>query len=452
MGTSSSTTVFNGNSTYAAQLQRVITTAVGRASAPIQQLQTHQSTLATQENELQTLSSRFQSLQTALDSINNLTGVGTLSASVSDSSILAAATSSGAMAGNYTITVSNIGTQTSTISDNGLTIVTDPSSGNIDASATYTLSVKGQQYAISDPSGSLNGLAQAINASGASVQATVVNVGGSSTPDYRLSVQSTQYAPDSIQLSDGSNSLMNTLSSGSYVTYQVNGQPATPINSTSRTITVSPGLTANLLQRGTASISVAENAGTISGALSSFVSAYNAAAAELEKNRGQNGGALSGESIVYELQGALETLASYTTGTGALGSLSDLGLTFDQSGNIQFDSSVFASVAATAPSDILNFLGSETGGGFLQSAANLLASVNDSTSGMLAEGTQSINDEISNIATQINNDQAKVTELQQSLTTQMASADATIASLQNQVTEVTTLFTDMQQAYKQSNG
>src|SRR5581483_6560272 len=116
-------------------------------------------------------------------------------------------------------------------SADGLTTVSDPSVSNIDSATSYTLTVNGQNYSISNPSGTLNGLAQAINSSSANLQASIINIGSSSSPDYRLSVQSLNYAPDSIQLNDGTNNLLNTLSTGTNVTYQVNGQPNTPISS-----------------------------------------------------------------------------------------------------------------------------------------------------------------------------------------------------------------------------
>ena len=447
----SASTSFNGSSTYAAQLQQVITNAVNQASAPIQQLQSQQSTLEGQQVELETLSSDFQTFQSTLDAINSAGGAGGYSANVSDTSVATASLSSGVMAGNYSINISNIGSQTSTLSANGLPTVTDPSSGNIDSSSTYTLTVNGQQYSISNSAGTLDGLVQAINASGADVQATAVNVGSSASPDYRLSVQSTNYAPDAIQLSDGTNSgLLNTLNTGTYVTYQVNGAPS--VNSTSRNVTVSPGLTLNLMQAGSATIRVAQNVTSLSNALSSFVATYNAVSGELQNNRGQNGGALSGQSIVYNLQGALENLTSYTGGSSDVTSLADLGITFDDNGNLQFNSSTFDALATTSPSQIVNFLGSETGGGFLQAAQNIVTSVNDSTTGMLAESSQAISSEISTIESKISDDQSSVSQLQQSLTAQMASADSTIAALQTQVTEITTLFTDMQEEYKAANG
>src|SRR5579883_1669741 len=416
---------FTGSSSFSAQLQQVITNAVAAATAPITQLQNQQTTLTNQQSELQTLTSKFQSLQSALDGLNAATGTGAYSATSSDSSIATASVGSGVMAGTYTVTVGSLGSQTNTMSMNGLTTVTDPASGNIDASTTYTLTVNSQTYTISDPSGTLNGLANAINASGANVSATVVNVGSSS-------------APDSIQLTDSSNTqLLTTLNSGSYVTYQVNGQPSTPINATTRTVAISPGLSVTFTGTGTTSITVAQNTSALAAALNSFVNAYNSAAQELIKNRGQNGGALAGNSIVYELQNALQNIVAYIAPSGNVNALASIGLSFDENGNLQFDQTAFDQAS---PNDVLSFFGSETGGGFLQNAENVMTSITDPTTGLLPQATQSITSEISDIATRIANDQAQVNQLQQTLTQQMDAADAAISALEQQLTEITDLF------------
>ena len=429
---------FTGSSSFSAQLQQVITNAVAAATAPITQLQNQQTTLTNQQSELQTLTSKFKSLQSAIDALNAATGTGAYSATSSDSSIATASVGSGVMAGTYTVTVGSLGSQTNTMSMNGLTTVTDPASGNIDASTTYTLTVNSQTYTISDPSGTLNGLANAINASGANVSATVVNVGSSSAPDYRLAIQSNEYAPDSIQLTDSSNTqLLTTLNSGSYVTYQVNGQPSTPINATTRTVAISPGLSVTFTGTGTTSITVAQNTSALAAALNSFVNAYNSAAQELVKNRGQNGGALTGNSIVYELQDALQNIVAYIAPSGNVNALASIGLSFDENGNLQFDQTAFDQAS---PNDVLSFFGSETGGGFLQNAENVMTSITDPTTGLLPQATQSITSEISDIATRIANDQAQVNQLQQTLTQQMDAADAAISALEQQLTEITDLF------------
>jgi flagellar hook-associated protein 2 len=445
MGTSAvSPASFTGNSSFSSDLQQVITRAVGIASLPLQQLQIQQSQLTAEQNELQTVSTQFTALQTALDGVNTALGVGSYGAVVSDQSVLSASVSAGVNAGSYTVSVDNIGSQTNTLSNNGLLAVTNPSSQNIDTSSAYTLTVDGQIFQVTDSTDSLNGLAQAINASGANVQATVVNVGSGSTPDYRLSIQSLNYAPDTIQLSDGTNNLLQTLSGGSYVTYQVDGQPSTPINSSSRTLTISPGLSVNATAAGTATVTVSQSGASVSAALNSFASSYNTIVDELAKSRGQSGGALTGQSIVYTLSSTLNNLASFNSGSGTVQSLSDLGLTFDQSGHLQFDSSTFDQTSSTSLNGVLNFLGTESGGGFLQAANNLLTSVTDPTTGQLPQETKSLSSEAADLSQKISTHQNEVNQLQQNLAHQMASADATISSLEQQVNEVTNLFSAMQ--------
>jgi flagellar hook-associated protein 2 len=177
-----STTYFSGSSPYAAQLQQTIARAITIASLPMHQLQAQQNILAGQQNELGKLTSVFSSVQSAIGNLTNATGIGAFSASVGDSSIATASLSAGVMAGNYTINVLGTGSQTNAVSTNGFTSVQNPSSQNISSSSAYTLSVNGKDYVISNSAGTLNGLAQAINSSSANVQATVVNVGSSSTP------------------------------------------------------------------------------------------------------------------------------------------------------------------------------------------------------------------------------------------------------------------------------
>lgn len=447
---STSVTPFTGSSAFASQLEQVISTAVSRASAPLDQLQTEQSTLQSQQSELQTLSNDFTSLQTALGSLNSAAQSDGLSAQVDNSSVASASASSGALAGTYSLDVTSLGSQANTISTDSLPTVTDPSTQSIDSSSSYTLTIAGQTYTVTPSGNSLDDLVQAINNSGANVQATVANVGSSSSPDYRLSIQGLDYEPDDIQLSDGTNDLLQTITSGSYVQYQVNGEPATPVNSSSRSVTISPGVNVSLLGTGSANITVAASTSAVSNALNTFVSAYNTAVSDLQKNRGQNGGALSGQSIVYELQDELDTLANYSaSGTGSVSSLADLGLSFDSNGNLDFDPSA---LSADNPQDVLNFLGSTSTGGYLQTANNILNGITDSTTGTLTDSVQTVTNELTQLGTQISNDQTSVNNLQQSLTTQMSAADAAISSLEQEVDEMTDLFTTEQQDSKNVTG
>jgi flagellar hook-associated protein 2 len=438
--TSPTTSAFTGTSSFSSSLAQVITRAVAFQQLPITQLQNQQSTLTDQQTEVQTLGSDFSSLQTALDAIAGATGASSYSAASSAATVATASLSSGVQAGTYSINVTSIGAQTNTVSSNGLSTVSDPSAADISSSAAFTLTAGGT-YQISNPSKTLNGLAAAINASGAPVQATVVNVGGSASPDYRLSIQGTQYSSAAIQLNDGAQDLLTTLSTGSSVAYQINGLPATPVTSTSRSLAISPGVTVNVLAAGAANITVSQNAGALSTALSSFATSYNSVADELIKNRGQNGGALAGQSVLRQLSSVLSNLGNYSgTSPGGVNSLSDLGLSFDLNGHLQFDSSAFDSATSGSLTAALSFLGSETGGGFLQAADSALTSVTDPVKGLITQQTQSIASSLNTITTKIGTAQANLATFQTNLTNQMAQADAAIASLQQQESEITSLF------------
>ena len=454
MGTTTTSTpaAFLGNSAFSNDLQQVITRAVNIASLPITQLQNQLGSLTSQQTELQTLGSKFQSLQNALNSIDSASSADSFSATVDNPSIASASVGSGAQAGNYSVNVLSVGSQTNTISPNTLLAVADPSSGNISSSSAFTLTVDGQTFSISDADNSLNGLAKAINASGSGVQATIVNVGGS-TPDYRLSLQGTHHAPTTIQLNDGAQNLLNTLATGSYVSYQVNGADTTA-TSDSRTFSISPGVTVEALAAGTANIGVAQNVAGIQNAIGSFVSAFNSAVDEVQKNRGQNGGALAGQSIVSQLSDALRNLAGYTPASGspAIQSIADLGLTFDQTGHLQFDSSEYSAAAASSLPDVLNFLGSESGGGFLQAAHTILTGITDSTTGLVASDITSTGASVTNLTKQISSKQDSVTQMQTALIQQISKADAAISAMEQQLTQITNLFAAMQQASKSITG
>lgn len=435
----SSQPVFTGTSTYAADFQQVITRAVAIASFPLNQLNTTKSTLQNQASALGTLDTQFSALATAIQNLASVGGTGALTPTVSNTSVLSAQASSGVLPGNYKVHVVSTGSPTDALSDDGLPTVTDAASQSISSSSSFTLTVGTSTYTINPASNSLSALAQAINASGANVNATVVNIGSTSSPDYRLAIETTKLGNIGVQLNDGSSNLLNTLSTGAQAQYQVNGQPSTPISSDSDSVTIAPGLTVNLLAAGDATISVGQSTSQISNALSSLVTAYNAVVDQLNQNHGSVGGALTGQSIIFSLEQSLRSLTNYNSGSGAIQTLADLGLTVDKTGKLNLDATQFSNAAANT-SNLAAFFGSPTTSGFLQTATNLLTGIEDPTTGTLQQALTSIQSQITKEDNMINDEQNRVDQLQTTLTNQMAQADAAIAEMQQQVTYYTGLF------------
>ena len=253
----SGTIAFNGSSTYSADFQNVLNRAVQIASLPMQSAQSEVTTLQSQQSALTTLDTSFTTLQSALQSIDSAVS-GTPSAQVSDTSALTATASAGSSNGTYSIQIDDIGSSTTTLSSAGLTTVTDPTTGNISAATSFILTVNGNSHTITPAGTSLESMAMLINAAGDGVQATIVNVGSTASPDYRLSLTSTELGGDTIQLTAGNQGLLDTLSTGADAKYTLNSGTSgtTQVQSTSSQVTLSPGLTVNLLQNTTSPVSI----------------------------------------------------------------------------------------------------------------------------------------------------------------------------------------------------
>jgi flagellar hook-associated protein 2 len=431
-----------GSSSFSTDLQSSVTRALEIAALPSQLVQADLTTVTGESQELTQLSSLFGSLQSSLQSLSTVAGNGTQTASVSSQSIIQADLTGSALPGTYSVNVLDPGSESSAMSVALQPPVTDPSGQSISQSNSFTLTVNGTTYAIVPPAGTLNSLAQAINDSGAPVQAVIVNLGSPSAPDYRLVLQATVLGNGGIQLTDSNNtSLLNTLNTGSDASYQVNGQPPAGISSSTSTVTIAPGLNVNLEAAGSATVTVAANLGGVSNALQSFVNAYNSALSEVQKNQGQNGGALVGNGIILSMQQVLEQLGAYNSGgTGSISNLTQLGVTFTQQGTLSFDPSVIAGLSQTDIESATSFLGDPNTGGFLQFATNTLNSLTDPTSGAIALQSTAFTTQTTNDNTKLAQANDQLTQLQNNLNAQMAQANALIATLQNENTFLQGLF------------
>jgi len=324
---------FTGMSSFAGDLQQVITRSVSIASMPLQLMQNQLQNLDNQQSALTGLDSTFTALQNAIAGIGTALGPSSYSAT-SSSSAISASVSSAAMEGSYSVDVTSLGSYSTSISDPSLPAVADPNSSSISTASSYTLTVNGKTTTITPAGSSLVDLAQAVNSASAGVQASIVNAGSS----YRLIVRGANLAGDSIQLSDGSQDLLDTLTTGAPATYDISGLGGAtqPIESSSRTVTLAPGVTINLLQETAAgqpaTVTVSRNTSGVGTAISSFVDAYNAAVDALNQQVGTSGGALSGQSTISALRNSMRQITQYTGSSGGLTLLSQMGVGLDNTG------------------------------------------------------------------------------------------------------------------------
>lgn len=440
MSTSASS-IFSGTSRYANDFKQMIDRSVAIASLPMAQMQTQKVALGNQQAAMTALDTKFTALQSAISSLGSATA--SYSPSTSDGTIAGTTVGSGVFQGVYGLEVVSLGSHASAMSTDVLPKVVNPLTASISSSTSFTLTVDGVDYTISPATNSLTELANAINASAAAVEATIVNLGPASAPDYRLSVASTKLGAVPVQLNDGTTDLLGITSAGALATYRVNGQPALAIESDSRSVTIAPGLTVTLLKEGTTQITVSPNTQGVSNALAGIANAYNSAVDEIDKYHGTGSGDMGGSSMLYTLSQSLRDLIAYSSGSGALTSLSSLGLTFDVNGKLSLNNTAFNAATSGQFDALSSFLGSSTTNGFLKYASGLMTGLEDATNGVIKTAVNSLKTQLTAQDARIAEEQVRIDALQKDLEARMAAADALIASMEQQVIYMNALIDSM---------
>jgi flagellar hook-associated protein 2 len=432
---------FSGSSTYSADFQTIIDKYVSTQSIQLNQLQSQQTTDQNQLSAVTTLNTDLNNLQDAVDSLATAIGADSFAGSVSNSSQASVTVGDDAAAGSYSLEIDSLGATTQTVSTAGQT-VTNPGTGSISTASSFTLSINGTNTTITPAGDTLDDLADAINAAGLSVSANIVNVGSTSSPDYRLSVQSTTLADDTIQLTDSSNTpyLSSIGAPGSPATYKVDGL-SNEISSDSSTITLSPGVSVNLLaqtQTGSpVTVTVQQTSSAAATALSNFATAYNQVVTALDAQHGINAGALSGDSTLLSAEQVMQSIGLYTDGNG--NSLTNIGLDLDAAGNLTFNSTEFEANLGGNIQTLSQFLGNSTQG-FIGNASNAIDSLNDPETGILTDESNILNSAITGLGRSITDQVTLINTNQQALFQQLATSDAAIYAMSQQVTYFQDLF------------
>jgi flagellar hook-associated protein 2 len=433
-----SSAIFTGASSFAADLQSVITRAVSIATLPVTQLTNAQTELQDQATAMTELQSAFQALRDAVITVSDALGESSFEAQVSDSNVVSAMIGAGAAEGNYSIDVVDVGAYATSLS----TAAWSPASGE----HAFQVSIGTDKIDIDPADTSAASVAAAINSkAGTKVRATVVNVGSNTAPDYRISLQHLSLGDSEVDVLDNGVSMQTQKTTGRKAQYIVNNSGIT-VESSSRSAEIATGLTVTLVPggAGVADITVTRSTSALAIALSDFADAYSSLGQALDGQRGQTDGALAGQSLVYNLQDTLSDIGGYAS-SSLSGGLGDLGLSVDSAGQMSFNVYKLMATDLTNAGGLTSFLGGAESGGFLKSVTDGLNAVLDSDTGILTTAQSSISDQITTLGSQIDEKQAAVDELQTRLMEQMGAADAAIASMEQSYQYLNSLFAAMKQ-------
>jgi flagellar hook-associated protein 2 len=440
-----STSVFapvtlTGVGQYSSDLQSVLNRAVAIATIPITALQNRDATVLSKESLLGQLQTTVQAVATDLSALGTAASSKALSANSSDPSVVSAIDSGATAPANYTI--NSVTSIAAAASENSLTSYANAATP-VSSTGSMALVVGSHTYDFSLTSGANNlpGLAKEINSLNAGVNASVLTTAGA---DY-LSVSADATGATTLQIIDdpitatnptGTNTQWLTdANQGGNAVFHLNGIKVTQSSNTVNDII--PGITFNILDTSTTpvTLSLATDPTQLTSALQTFVTDYNSLRTALNAQEGPAAGALSADMSVIQLEDAMRHLTGYTSSTtGNIQSLSDLGITFSSSGQASFDPTVVSGLSDSQLTDALNFIGSATTG--LGGLSQTFQELSNPTTGLIAAEANGLSTTDRSLQSQITTLTSRLTLMQDNLASQLSSADAAIAELQSQQSEL----------------
>lgn len=405
--------------------------------APVDKLTAKETSYQAKLTALGQIQSKMATLQSAATNLgaSSTSSLAKFTATASDSSVFSATAASTAVAGTYSLAVTNLAqaqklvtagqaSSTAAISDGIATTVTFDfgtiSGGTLSAGAysgaTFTANGNAPlSITIDSTNNTLEGIRDAINAVGAGVTATLINDGSATTP-YRLAL--------SVNNSGVSNSLKITTSGGDgtintllaqdpagllaaqhlnqtvaaqNANFSVNGIAISKAsNSISDAI---QGVSLTLTNTSAnATLTVARDTTAVSTAVTTLVTAYNDLYNSLKSYSAyKSTSPLQGESTLRTLQLEMRNIASTAASSGTFTNLNDVGISFKADGTMQQDTAKLSTALSSNFDAVANLFSSSTG---FATRFNSWATQSLAYNGSITNRTDNINKTITQIGDQ----------------------------------------------------
>jgi flagellar hook-associated protein 2 len=355
----------------ASQITSLIQQASAAYQAPAAALQIQEQPIQAKVQALGQVQGALNSLQSALASLANVQTLTQRTVSVTPSGVVQANATNDAAAGTYNLSGIHLAQAESLISSGSAS-----SSGTLGSGAVQIKVGGGSTVTvnISDEQSSLTGIASAITAANAGVQATVLFDGA----QYHLVLTGATGAANAFTVTgtgalaglsyhagaSGGTSGLSATQTAANASFSLNGFT---ITSGSNTISGAvPGLSLTLAASGAATVTVSQSASALSNAAQSLVGAFNQAVAKINQLSAYSpvsgAGPLLGDVglqiVRLNLLNAISTpITVGTSQSSRYTSLSSVGFSVTSGGTITFDQSVFQKAAATDYAAVAALLG-----------------------------------------------------------------------------------------------
>lgn len=404
-----------------------------------------------------TLKSALTTFQTANTALNDA-DLFSATTATSTSSAFSATTSGSVVAGNYTISVSQLAqaqTLTSATQSSNSTALGDSSA----SSRTMTITLvdgTSKDITLTSDQTSLTGMRDAINSADAGVTATIIKTGDSS---YRLSLTSTETGSDNAVSSisvTGDDTLQGIVgydasASSNAMTESVTAQNAkltvnnVEIENSSNTISDAlEGITLKLndTTTGNQTLAITKDSSKAQSAIENWVDAYNTLLTQFDTltkytavdvgsdSQDSSNGALLGDSTLRTIQTQLKSMLTNAQSSSTYKTLAQIGITTDPtSGQLELDSDKL-STALTSDADGVKemIVGDGTTTGITTTIATNLTSWL-STTGIVQAATDGVSKTLNDLTDQYNDMSTRIDNLIARYKTQFTALDVLMSSL-----------------------
>jgi len=420
----------------------------------IDPLTTEQTSVTATQGAFQTFNGKLATLLTALNQLKDPSNVLVQTASSSDDSVLTASAGAGARPGTTEITVNHLARSAIATSANGKAAAT---STVATGSGTFAFRVGPtgtvQTIAI-DATTTLQGLATSINALDAGATASVVNVGTTATPDYRLRLGSDQDGTSKAVsiVTDDTTLGVATTQTALDAEFTVSGF-ADPLTRDSNTVSdVIPGVTLNLKSGGgPVTVTVTNDQDTITSQVDAVVKEFNDIVTFVDGQNNVTQDTTSNDRSVKlgplaldaTTKGILQSLhnlfssPSTSDGSGSIYSvLAQVGITTNRDGTLSFDQAAFKAELWANSSDVAKlFAGTGTDGskGLADRLADYINAATQS-GGLIAIHNNALTDQLNTLQDRIAAGQRNLDSFQATLEAQFTNLETLVSSLKSQGT------------------
>jgi flagellar hook-associated protein 2 len=399
--------------------------------------------LQAQDTAISSLGSLLSTLYGDMQGLTDPAGIlASKQGSSSDTNSLAlTGATSHAVAGSHSITVTKLAQNATSYS------AAIPAADTLAGSITLQVgSQPATTIAVNSQNPTLSGLAAAINQAGVGINASVI----SDSSGARLSLVSTTSGAagaltiDSTQLQDASSGSLSFTpgQAGQDAQLSVDG---IPLSSSSNTVSnVIPGVTFQLLNitSSPVQVQIANDTGSATTAISTFVKDYNAVISALNAQEGKdssgNAEPLFGNPLIASIQQQLSSGLT-TQQAGGIRSVGDLGFQVNGDGTLTINNDTLTQALTNQFTDVQNFF--QAAGSF---GVKMMTAVNNSGSsnplGTLNQATQSNARIESSLNDSVATMDASIATQKTQLTAQLNAANQTLQLIPLQVNEINQLY------------